>query len=437
MPKLNNKNKLIEELQHKILLKKKYITGILRDDGDDEELRVIAQKLGKQYLRRHRYTKALLYLTENRYAYKRGSSYKRKGDYYKWLMLQNDKVFRRETRMPTKIAFENICKRVQNHACYAASDSGRKQRSVPFQVAVVLYRLGLSGGGSSLENVASHCGIGVGTVQTYTTRFFTAILAISKDWIIWPTEQEKKTIKEANEKRFGFPNCVGFVDGSLIELEFEPHWRGEEFYTRKANYAIQNLAICDDKRRIRYFSTGFFGSTHDSRVFNGTIGCTPEQYFSKGEYILADSAYASTSYMIPPYKKPANAELDSDKKAFNKMHSGTRIAIEHCFGMLKCRFGSLKKLRHQIHNEKVLVNVCQWIRVCVVLHNMLIEEPTDEHLLKKAKRLSLYEQSLDSMHETSDNNRNAPYDNENIDSLTGNQLRDSIAQYILERNKRI
>lgn len=433
MPKISNKQALVEKLKDCLRIEEKYLTEILHDDSDDEESQAISAKIVKETLKRHKYTKALRFLNENRYVFKRVHSHKRKGDYLEWLMLQTDRVFRRETRMPTKQAFYNICDRVKDHICYNDSDAARKQRSVHFQVAVVLYRLGLSGGGSSLENVATHCGIGVGTVQTYTKRFFTAILSMSKEWICWPKEDEKKRIIEANEKRFGFPNCVGFVDGSLMDLEFRPKWRDQEFYTRKASYAIQNLAICDDKRRIRYFATGIFGSAHDSRVFTETMGVHPERYFADGEYILADSAYGCTHYMIPPYKRPPNGELDSEKKRFNKMHSGTRIAIEHCFGILKCRFGSLRMIRQQIQNKDNMANASEWIKVCVILHNMLIDEPEDMRLVRKAERLLLIEKAMGNTEEEQEDRGTMSFTT--IDSPTGIQLRDGVCRYILARNQ--
>ncbi|KAG2195956.1 hypothetical protein INT47_007092 [Mucor saturninus] len=323
MPKISNKQAPVEKLKECLRMEKKYVTEILRDDSVDEESKTISAKIVKESLKRHKYTKALRFLNENRYVYKQVHSHKRKGDYLEWLMLQTDRLFRWETRMPTKQAFYNVYDRVKDHICYNDSDTARKQRGVHFQVAVALYRLGLSGGGSSLENVATTCGIGLGTVQTYTKRFFTAILSMSKEWICWPKEDEKKRIIEANEKRF-------------VSTKVE---------RPRVSYSKGKLAICDDKRRIRYFATGIFGSARDSRVFTETMGVHPERYFADGEYILADSAYGCTHYMIPPYKRPPNAELDSEKNRFNKMHSGTRIAIEHCFGILKCRFGSLKKLR--------------------------------------------------------------------------------------------
>lgn len=286
------------------------------DEEDDDEFisNLFKEELVGRMLRSHPYARALRLINENRYLEERISRQKRVTNYLEWLKDQTPTVFTRQVRMPTMEAFQRLCDRIKHHEVYL-SKGPKKQRSVEFQAAIVLYRLGLSGAGSSADNVSAHCGIAVGSVTKYTERFFTAILSLTEQWVYWPDDNEKEVIKAAIKKDSGFPNCIGFVDGSLIPLEFQPSWdRYQEFYTRKANYSIQTMCICDNKRRVRYIATGLFGSIHDSRVFNETMGESPGLYFNEGEYMLADSAYAATSFMVPPYKQPRDSDLSSSKK---------------------------------------------------------------------------------------------------------------------------
>jgi len=52
---------------------------------------------------------------------------------------------------------------------------------------------------------------------------------------------------------------------------------GEDYYTRKGDYAIKGLVICDDAVRINWV----------------------EMYFEQKEYLLGDSAFSTSAVMIP------------------------------------------------------------------------------------------------------------------------------------------
>ena len=42
---------------------------------------------------------------------------------------------------------------------------------------------------------------------------------------------------------------------------------GEDYYTRKGDYAIKGLIICDDAARITWVEMGWPGSVHDNQVW--------------------------------------------------------------------------------------------------------------------------------------------------------------------------
>lgn len=84
-------------------------------------------------------------------------------------------------------------------------------------------------------------------------------------------------------------------------------------------------------------------------------------------YLLGDSAYGCTQYLLTPYKN--NGRLSRDQIHFNIKLSSGRVAIEHTFGILKQRFRQLYycKLRGNI-------KLCHFIRSCCVLHNLANED---------------------------------------------------------------
>jgi hypothetical protein len=66
-----------------------------------------------------------------------------------------------------------------------------------------------------------------------------------------------------NQLNYGFQNCIGIIDGTLIFLLHHPIHYGDSYYCRKnAYYAINVQIICNDQIRIRYIYVGWPGSTH-------------------------------------------------------------------------------------------------------------------------------------------------------------------------------
>jgi hypothetical protein len=88
-----------------------------------------------------------------------------------------------------------------------------------------------------------------------------------------------------------------------------------------------------------------------------------------GEYILADSAYITSETVVPSYKGPA-AEVDRNRE-FNWCVAKARVRNEHCIGILKGRWASLQNLRLAINRKEDMKHVLDWIKCCVILHNML------------------------------------------------------------------
>ena len=88
---------------------------------------------------------------------------------------------------------------------------------------------------------------------------------------------------------------------------------------------------------------------------------------------------------MPIYKgKRSETEDNSD---FNLVVAHLRVVNEHCIGILKSRFSSLKGLRTQIRstNEDTAA-ISDWMTACIVLHNLLCElndpwDPEDEEEL--------------------------------------------------------
>lgn len=150
--------------------------------------------------------------------------------------------------------------------------------------------------------------------------------------------------------------------------------RHEIYFSRKRQYSIKLQAVCDHNLKIRHATVGHPGSVHDAKVFSQCpLKQRPQHYFSGIQWIAGDSAYPLSQNLITPYRRNT-AELPREEtEKFNRYFSSYRVRIENCFGALKERFGSLKELRQRLKSEQNHKECCQWIMVCCILHNALLE----------------------------------------------------------------
>jgi len=173
------------------------------------------------------------------------------------------------------------------------------------------------------------------------------IMGISKGFvnheqvIKWPSIEERSNIHGRIIKAHGFVNCIGLIDGTLFPLAFAPMVNGEDYYTRKGDYAIKELVICDDAVRITWVEMGWPGSVHDNCVWaNREINLSKDKYLDQKEYLLGDSAFSTSAVMIPAFKKGHNINL-SEQRYFNTKLAKIWIKSTHCIGLVKARFQCL------------------------------------------------------------------------------------------------
>jgi hypothetical protein len=274
-----------------------------------------------------------------------------------------------------KATFVRLVSLIADHEVFQ-NNSRNPQKPVWIQLMVVLQRLGCNGNGSSIGSNARYAGIGNGTVCKFTDRVFYALISKKDDIIKWPNAIERAHISKRFELDHGLPNAVGIVDGTHCIFAQKPRIDGEVYWSRKCCYSINLQLVCDDNKIITYYQTGFPGSVYDSTIFSQSKICkAPQDFFSPGQFLLADSGYASTNYICTPYRQPY-ASIPHNKD-YNDLFSSARTFIEHVNGILKGRWSSLRGLRTQIKKKEDLKILNTWIVVCLILHNLMIQL-TDE-----------------------------------------------------------
>ena len=222
-----------------------------------------------------------------------------------------------------------------------------------------------------MRDVARHFGLGEGTIDRCTNRVIDAIMDLAPEYLRWYTSAEKEEMKRRIQLDKGFPNCLGFLDGTAMILDLKPGIDHESYYNRKSRYGLSAQVVSDLDGRIRFLFVGYPASVHDSRcVSYSELVRDPLKFFSGNEYILADSAYSLSDTIITSFKQPLAGM--APYSTFNYMHSSARVLVEHCIGRLKSRFQSLRGLRIQILDREDHERACRWVVACCILHNLLI-----------------------------------------------------------------
>jgi len=237
--------------------------------------------------------------------------------------------------------------------------SQNPQTAVEVQLATVLYFLGSSG--ASMIRGAARLVIGEGTTRLYSNRSIAALLHLLPWVLSWrrPGTMEVRKMRIGVERASGFPGCVGFLDGTDMVVQRSPSYHGETYFNRKKQYGFNIQGICDSNRRFTNISGGYPASVGDATVFSGTsFFREPNLFFSRpDEYVLADKAYRVTRRCITPDKEPLASRAAGGYQEFNCRLGEAHVKIEHAFGVLKCRWGSLRGIPINIRTGQDHVRV--------------------------------------------------------------------------------
>lgn len=358
-------------------------------------------------------------------------------------LQKRSRTFRLAMRMtfPSFVALVDLIKKAP---VFHPTVKRRPQAPVHLQLAVFLYRMGMAGAGSSLAHTAISMGfeISEGAVHIYTRHIIKAIYTLKDQWIQWPNattrQRHKRHVSRASKGLFS--NCVGFIDGTFINLLYTPEVDHFFYYNRKSTYAINAMVICNAFRQIIYIRAGDTSAVHDSTVFARSLICQNiNDFFDADEYLLADSAYTPTHHMIPPFKKPRARQ--SDCKAFNFALSQQRIVIEHTFGMIKARFPALTNVPVRITDVDSHEVIVQWFEVGCILHNFLLARQDEKDWIESETEWKTILRGLEAerVAETDSGSNYQSVDDDNLFETEGNKENEErreilLGKFILSRS---
>ena len=295
------------------------------------------------------------------------------------LLAASPEAFMKWARM-SKPSFDQLVNDIRQQSVFSANDSGHAQAPVEWQLLVALSYLGLPGSSSSRHIVAQQFSVSEGKVERYTNRCTNAIInQLEKDKVYWPSPEARADSTSKLQGTTVFDQCVGFVDGAIFPLASPPSVHQREFHTGKMGYAFNSILVCNANHKIIAGLHGWYGSTHDQHVYEqAQLYQQPAKFFSPGEYLLADSAFTPSATMIPAYHRYTGQSLARPKRKFNQELNEHRVAIDVTKRMLKNRWQSLKSIPLEITDKDSAMRLICWIRVCMILHNYLLERNETE-----------------------------------------------------------
>lgn len=280
-------------------------------------------------------------------------------------------------------------------------------------MAVGLYRLGHSGNGGGVRDIAFACGCSVGSVHEWTKQTIKGLYELNDQVVTFATEDEREkssawVISKTGVEAWGRGWLV--VDGTHINLAWKPSLHAQEHYSYKGDYTF-NVALvflCHSLRIVESV-VGHPGSSHDSRVWASGSGIVakPRLHLDKGEFVWVDAGFGYSSYTVGPFSNTAAAK-SRDLRFFNYSLSRIRVRAEHGIAYLKNQFQSLMGYRGNLYREEDHHMAALAIQACIVAHTFasqydrpdnvaeyLLETFAEEDVCEATAGLSAYQQATE------------------------------------------
>lgn len=250
----------------------------------------------------------------------------------------------------------------------------REPISAVHRTAIAVYQLAT---GSNFKTVANLFGVSRAIVCLAVHAVTNAIVEhLMPTFIKFPTGQRLEEVVNGFRVKYGFPQCLGAIDGTHIPVTPPASYK-DDFRNRKGWHSVNAQCVVDHELMFLDVFVGWPGRSHDARVFRNSPlylrheeGCPmfPQRpRIVEGREIplvlLGDPAYPLQDWLMKPYR--AGANMTAEQRRFNYCLSRSRMVVERAFGRLKGRWRVLMKTM-----ETNISRAPSIFLACCVLHNI-------------------------------------------------------------------
>lgn len=225
--------------------------------------------------------------------------------------------------------------------------------------------------------------IGASTISDIIEETLSAIwINLYKKHMPVPTKHHFLKVAKGFYDKFGFPHCLGALDGKHMRIKCPSH-SASLYYNWKKFYSIILQAVVDSDNKFIAIDVGGYGSQHDSSTFQASSlyrtmqsnrleipdpMCLPNSDVKVPLVFIADCAYPLMLHVLKPFRRPVIRNLSNDEKNFNKKLSQARRVVEYTFGQLTKKFSIFNKRIEQSPQlvKKIVQSSC-------LLHNIIID----------------------------------------------------------------
>uniref|UniRef100_A0A182F8H5 DDE Tnp4 domain-containing protein n=1 Tax=Anopheles albimanus TaxID=7167 RepID=A0A182F8H5_ANOAL len=205
--------------------------------------------------------------------------------------------------------------------------------------------------GDSFQTIAFSFRLGRSTVSAIVKEVCEAIWNILQPIVLpQPTRQTWMQSADGYNRLWGFPNCVGSIDGKHVKIKC-PANSGSDYHCYKGFFSVVLLAVVDPNYKFIIVDIGAYGRESDSTIFRESNfyaqyiatnqlpppKMLPGTYNSVPHVLVGDEGFALQPQLMRPYPR-ATIVTDSRKKLYNAQLSRARRVVENVFGILTMKW---------------------------------------------------------------------------------------------------
>lgn len=168
---------------------------------------------------------------------------------------------------------------------------------------IILMVLWIMATPDTFRSVSMRFGVNPGTLYYFYSYIIQTLRELAAQYITWPSQQERDTIKNVFLRVSGFPNIVSCIDGTHVFVT-KPVRNAANYRNRYLSYSINVQAVVDNNLLVRDLHVGEPGSMNDKRVFRRSPLCSDlvlgeNDRLNFEEHLVGDGGYTLTDFVSP------------------------------------------------------------------------------------------------------------------------------------------